>query len=112
MKVLINLLITAVVAFVLQKILGGVSIASFGTAIVFAIILGLLNMFVKPVIQILSLPLTIVTFGLFSLVINAGIVLLAGYFVDGVVINGWGWAFVFGLLLSIATSILSVNSND
>ena len=112
MRIILNLLINATIAYVLQRVLDGVHFMDFGTAVIFAIILGVLNIFVKPVLQILSLPLTIFTFGLFSLIINAVIVLLAGVFIDGVVIDGIGYALIFSILLSILTSIFRISSED
>ena len=109
MRIILNLLINATIAYVLQRLLDGVHFVDFGTAVIFAIILGVLNIFVKPVLQILSLPLTIFTFGLFSLIINAVIVLLAGVFIDGVVIDGIGYALIFSILLSILTSIFRIS---
>ena len=112
MRIILNLLINATIAYVLQRLLDGVHFVDFGTAVIFAIILGVLNIFVKPVLQILSLPLTIFTFGLFSLIVNAVIVLLAGAFVEGVAIDGVGWALIFSILLSILTSIFRISSED
>ena len=109
MRIILNLLINATIAYVLQRMLEGVHFVDFGTAVIFAVILGLLNIFVKPVLLILSLPLTIFTFGLFSLIINAVIVLLAGVFIDGVVIDGIGYALIFSILLSILTSIFRIS---
>ena len=109
MRIILNLLINATIAYVLQRMLEGVHFVDFGTAVIFAVILGLLNIFVKPVLQILSLPLTIFTFGLFSLIINAVIVLLAGVFIDGVVIDGIGYALIFSILLSILTSVFRIS---
>lgn len=108
MKLLIRLLVTAVAAFLLAKyIVPGVHITDFLTAIIFAIVLGLLNMIVKPILSILGLPLTVITFGLFSLVINAVIILLTDYFVDGMTVDGFWWALLFSVALSIVTSLLS-----
>lgn len=112
MKIIINLLITAVVAFVLQRMMDNVYIEDFGTAVVFAVVLGLLNTFVKPVLSFFSLPLTIFTFGLFSIVINVGIVLLAKNLVDGVEIYSWGSALVFSILLSVISSVVSWLGED
>ncbi len=107
MRWIINLLITAVVVFVLSKLLEPhVSINSFTTAIIFALVLALLNAIVKPLLIILTLPLTIITLGLFLLVINVLIILLADKFVSGIKIDGFLWAFLFGLLLSIVSAIL------
>lgn len=108
MGIIINLLINAVTAFFLSKyILPGVHIDSFTTAVLFAIVLALLNLIIRPVLSILGLPLTVITLGLFSLVINAIILLLADHFVDGLVIDGFWWALVFSIALSAISSLLS-----
>lgn len=107
MNTIIKLLITAVSAFAISKLLSAhVQIDSFTSALIFAIVLGLLNLIVKPILSILSLPVTILTLGLFSLVINTLIVLLADYFTSGINIDGFWWALVFSILLSIITSVL------
>lgn len=105
MKLIIRLFITAIVAFLLTKILAGVHFNGFSTALIFAIVLGVLNIVVKPILSLFGLPLTIITLGLFSLVINAAIVLLADYFIDGMVVDGFGWAFIFSIALSVVTSL-------
>lgn len=107
MNLIIRLLITAVVAFFLQKLLSGVHIENFSTALIFAIVLGVFNVILKPILQLFGLPLTILTLGLFSLVINAIVVLAADYFVDGMKIDGFGWAFIFSIALSVITSLLN-----
>lgn len=107
MNLIIRLLVTAVSAYLLTFILSGVEFTNFVSAIIFAIVLGVLNLIVTPILKILGLPLTIITLGLFSLVINALVVLLADYFVDGMTVNGFLWAFIFSILLSIVTSVLN-----
>ncbi|MCW4452407.1 MULTISPECIES: phage holin family protein [Chryseobacterium group] len=107
MNLIIRLLVTAVVAFFLTKILSGVHFDGFSTAIVFAIVLGILNLIVSPVLKILGLPLTILTLGLFSLVINALVILIADYFIDGMTIDGFWWAFIFSIALSLITSLVN-----
>jgi len=107
MNLIIRLLITAAVAFLLQKVLTGVHIESFGTAVIFAIVLGIFNVILKPFLQLIGLPLTIITLGLFSLVINAVVILIVDYFVDGMTIDGFWWAFIFSIGLSVITSLLS-----
>ncbi len=106
MKTIIKLLITAVVAFLLSRILNGVHVADFTSAVIFAIVLGLLNLIVRPILSLFSLPITILTLGLFSLVINAVIILLAAHFTTGIKVDGFWWAFIFSIALSIITSIL------
>jgi putative membrane protein len=106
MRWIINFLITAVFVYVLSKLLAPhVIINSFTTAIIFSIVLALLNAFVKPLVIILTLPLTIITLGLFLLVINVVMILLADKFVSGIKIDGFLWAFIFGFLLSIVSTI-------
>ena len=108
MRFIINILITALVVYLLSKLLSPhVTINSFTTAIIFALVLAVLNFIVKPLLILLTLPLTIITLGLFLLVINVIIILLADKFVSGISIDGFLWAFIFGLLLSILTTILN-----
>jgi len=105
MKFIIKILLTAISVVILAKILPGVGVESYGTAIIVAIVLALLNFIVKPILVILTLPVTIITLGLFLLIINACIILLADYFIGGFsVVNIW-WALLFSLLLSILQSI-------
>jgi putative membrane protein len=106
MNFLLRLLLTAIVAFALSSVLPGIHFHDFWTAIVFSLVLALLNFLLKPILIILTLPITIVTFGLFLFVINAVVVLVAGKFVTGFSVDGFGWALLFSLLLSLLTSIL------
>lgn len=107
MNLIISLLVTAAVAYFLPYVLPGIHFEGFTTAIVFAIVLGVLNLIVTPILKILGLPLTIITLGLFSLVINALVVLIADYFIDGMSIDGFWWAFIFSIALSLITSLLN-----
>jgi putative membrane protein len=106
MNILLRIVISAIVAFGLSYVLSGVHIHSFVTALLLAIVLGLLNIFVKPILIILTLPITIFTLGLFLFVINALIILLAAKFVSGFQVDGFWWALLFSLLLSVLTSFL------
>lgn len=106
MRFLLRIIITAVVAFALSSVLRGIHIDTFWTALVLSLVLAVLNVLLKPILIILTLPITILTFGLFLFVINAGIILLAGKFVDGFHVDGFGWALLFSLLLSLLTSLL------
>ena len=108
MNFIIRLLITAISAFLLSKILSGVHFDSFGSTIIFAILLGILNIFVKPILSILSLPITIITLGLFSFVINALMILLTDYFMSSMAVDGFLWALLFSILMSIVTSAFSI----
>jgi putative membrane protein len=106
MNFIIRLIITGAVAFGLTSFLPGIHIESFWTAIILALVLAILNSIVKPILVILTFPITILTFGLFLFVINALIILIAGNFINGFKVDGFWWALLFSLLLSIISSIL------
>lgn len=106
MKFLIRLLVTAAVAFGLAHLLKGIHIDTYWTALVFALVLAIVNLIVRPLLVILTIPLTIITLGLFLFVINALMVMLASRLVDGIQVDGFWWALLFGLLLSIVSSVL------
>jgi putative membrane protein len=101
-----RIIVTSIVAFGLSYLLSGIHINSFWSAIILAIVLAVLNAIVKPILILLTLPLTIVTLGLFLFVINALIILLADNFIDGFRVDGFWWALLFSLLLSIVSSLL------
>lgn len=100
------LIINSIVIFIGAYILDGVKIKSFWTAIGVAILLGLINMFIKPLILLLTLPLTILTLGLFVLVINAWILMLIDKVVDGLKIDGFWWAVLYSIIISVLNSFL------
>ncbi|MDN5422493.1 MAG: phage holin family protein [Chryseobacterium sp.] len=112
MNLIIRLFITAIVAYLLTKVLPGVHFEGFSSAIIFAIVLGVLNIFVKPILGLFGLPLTIITLGLFALVINALIILIADYFIDSMVVDGFWWALIFSVLLSFVTSLANSMFSD
>ncbi len=104
MNFLIRLVITALVAYGLSTVLSGVHIPDFKDALLFALVLALLNVFVKPLLILFTLPVSIVTLGLFLFVINAIIILLADKAMDGLRVDGFWWALLFSLLLSFISS--------
>lgn len=106
MKSIFKILLTAVAVVIIAQLLPGVEIANYTSAIIVAIVLGLLRVTVKPVLIFFTLPATIVTLGLFLLVINAVIILLADYFIDGFLVSGFWIALLFSLLLSLFQSFL------
>ncbi|WP_047419045.1 phage holin family protein [Cellulophaga sp. Hel_I_12] len=105
MKLILRILLTAISVVILSKILPHVSVDSYYTAIIVAIVLGLLNFIVKPILTILTLPITILTLGLFLLIINALMILLADRLIDGFMVDGLWWALLFSLCLSFLQSI-------
>lgn len=106
MTFIISLLISAVSIIATAYLLPGVKITSFGTSIVVALVLGLLNVIVKPILVLLTLPINILTLGLFTFVINVFILLLASKIVPGFTIDGFVSALLFSIVLSIISSIL------
>ncbi|MEZ4875569.1 MAG: phage holin family protein [Flavobacteriaceae bacterium] len=106
MQTILKLILTAVAVMILAYILKGVEVASFWAALIVAVVLGLLRLIVKPILVFLTFPITIVTFGLFLLVINAAIIMLADYFIDGFAVRNFWWALGFSILLSFLQSIL------
>lgn len=106
MKLIIKLLLTALAVVILSKILPGVTVEGYGSAIIVAIVIALLRLIVKPILVLLTLPITIITFGLFLLIINAFIIMMADYFVGGFAVATIWWALLFSLLLSLFQSLL------
>ncbi len=101
MNILAKWLINSLVIIAAAYVLPGVHIASFLTAVAVALVLGILNLFIRPLLVLLTLPLTILTLGLFLLVINAVLILLTSNLVSGFVVDGFGWAVLFSLVVSI-----------
>ena len=106
MKLIIKLLLNAIAVVILAKILNGVHVDSYTTAIIVAVVLSILNLIIKPILVILTLPITILTLGLFLLVVNAMIILLADKLIDGFSVSSIWIAILFSILLSILQSLL------
>lgn len=106
MKLIIRLLLNALAVYAIAHFLNGVVVDAPTTAILVAVILSVLNLLVKPFLVILTLPITILTLGLFLLVINALIILLADKLIYGFAVNGLWTALLFSILLSILQSVL------
>jgi putative membrane protein len=102
-----HILISALSIFISSYILSGVHVDGFVTAIVVAVVLGLVNMLIKPVVLLLTLPLTILTLGLFTFVVNGLMILLVSKFVPGFRVDGFLWAVLFGLVMSLVSSLLT-----
>lgn len=107
MKIFIKILINAIAVFISARILPHVSVPDLYTAILVAIILGAINTFIKPILTILTLPLTILTFGLFSIILNAIIIMFASSLIKEFIVDGFIWAILFSIVLSIVGSILN-----
>ncbi|MBI2610033.1 phage holin family protein [Candidatus Giovannonibacteria bacterium] len=102
MNILINWIISALVVIASAYILPGVTVDNFFVAFITALVIGLINTFIRPAILLLTLPITILTLGLFSFVINALLILLASAIVPGFEVAGFWWALLFSLVLAVA----------
>jgi putative membrane protein len=101
-----KILVTAVAALIVSYLLPGVNINDSVTAILLAVVLALLNGIVKPILIVLTIPITILTLGLFLLVINILIIKWAAAIVPGFTVKDWWSALLFSLLLSLATAVI------
>lgn len=100
-------ILNAVALLAVAYLLPGITVASFGSALLAALVLGLLNMLVKPVLVLLTLPITILTLGLFLIVLNALLFWFAGSILRGFQVNGFWWAVAGAILFSIISYLLS-----
>ena len=103
---ILRILLTGIIVVLLAKFLPGVAVAGYWSAIMVAVVLALLNLIIKPILVLFTLPITVVTLGLFLFVINAIIILLADAFVSGFDVTGFWIALLFSILLSIFQSII------
>ena len=106
MNFLIKLVLNAVAIMLTAFLLSGIHVDGFVSAFLLAVVLAILNATLKPVLVILTIPVSIITLGLFLIVINAGVILLADYFIPGTNIDGFWWAILFGLIVSVLNSLL------
>lgn len=106
MQFVIKILISSLAVFFAAYILPGVKLENYFVALLLAFVLSFLNNFVKPLLILFTIPVTIFTLGLFLLAINAFIILFADYIVDGFYVRNFWWAMIFSILVSLLTSIL------
>jgi putative membrane protein len=108
MTLILVWILNAVALLIVAYLLPGIAVASFGSALIAALVLGLLNMLVKPVLVLLTLPITIVTLGLFLIILNALLFWFAGSILKGFQVNGFWWAVIGAVLYSIISGLLSM----
>lgn len=104
MSALIHWIVSAVAIGIAAYLIPGVDVTAAG-ALVLAIVLALINMFIRPLITLLTLPINVLTLGLFSLVINALLIMLAGMLVPGFAVAGFWPAFFFAILLALINTL-------
>ncbi|MEQ4618402.1 MAG: phage holin family protein [Corticimicrobacter sp.] len=107
MTLILVWILNAVSLLAVAYLLPGIAVASFGSALIAALVLGLLNALVKPVLIFLTLPITIVTLGLFLIVLNALLFWFAGSILKGFQVNGFWWAVAGAILYSLISGLLS-----
>ena len=101
MRFIISLLVNGLLVYLAAEILPGIAVAGYMEAILVALLLGFVNFFIKPVLTILTLPITLITLGLFLLVINGAMVLLVDWLLPGFSVDGLFWAIIFAIILAI-----------
>lgn len=107
--IIVQLILGGLAVLITSYLLPGVTVENFLTGIVIAALIALLNITVKPILVILTIPITIITLGLFLIVINALLILLAAKIVPGFSVDGFWWALLFGLILGLINSLLGVS---
>lgn len=107
MNLVVNLLVNGLAVFITAYILPGVSVENYWVALIVAVVLGLVNTILKPLFVILTLPVTVITFGLFLFVINALLILIVDNLVPGFTVDSFWWALAFSLVLSLVNSFLN-----
>ena len=106
MNLIIKIVVTAILVMGIAHFMPGIHVAGFATALIVAVVLGFLNIFIKPILVLLTLPATIFTLGLFLLVINAVIILLCANIVGGFRVDSFWTALLFSIILSVLQSIM------
>ena len=105
MNAIVRFLLSGLAVLLTAYLLPGVNVTHYGYALLVAAVLALANLIVKPILILFTIPITIITLGLFLLAINAIIILLVDFFVPGFSVDGFWWALAFSLILSVFTSI-------
>jgi putative membrane protein len=112
MNVIVRFLLSGVAVMLTAYLLPGVDVQDYWAALLVAVLISLSNVIVRPIFIILTIPITIFTLGLFLLVINAIIILMVDWFVDGFEVQGFWWALAFSLILSIFNSLFTDLTKD
>jgi putative membrane protein len=112
MKTIFHWIIAGIAIAVASYILPGVHVDGAVAALVVAVVLGAINAFIRPVLIILTLPLSIITLGFFILILNALLVMLAAAIVPGFAVDGFLWAFAFGIVLALVNWVFEMFAEE
>lgn len=104
---ILTVILSTIAVFVTAHILPGTHVNGWGTALAVAVVLAIVNAFLRPLLLLLTLPLNVLTLGLFTFVIMAGLVLLVSAIVPGFHVDGFWWALAFALVLAIINGFLT-----
>jgi putative membrane protein len=107
MSILIRWLLSALALMLVAYVIPGIELSNFYIALITAVIIGLLNVFIRPILVLITLPINIITLGLFTFVLNALLFWFAASFIDGFSVSGFWAAFFGALVFSVISSILS-----
>ena len=108
MKTLLHFVVSAVAILISAYLLPGVHVSGILSAFTLAVVLGVVNIFLRPILIFLTLPITILSLGIFVLFINAGLIMLAAYIVPGFAVDSFWYAFFFGIILAIVSWALQM----
>ncbi|HEY9745235.1 MAG TPA: phage holin family protein [Oculatellaceae cyanobacterium] len=108
LSALLHWVLTALILLLIGKIIPGIELASFGTALIAALVMGLVNFFLRPLLNLLTLPINVLTLGLFSFVVNALLFWLVAWMVPGFEVSSFLSALIGSLLLAIMTAVLDM----
>lgn len=106
MKIFIHWFLSALAIAIAAFLLPGISISGVFSLLALAVVLAAINTFLRPILVLITLPLSVVTFGLFTLVLNTLLIMLAAAIVPGVAVSGFLYALVFGVVLAIVSAVL------
>lgn len=112
LSLLLHWVLTAVILLIVDAILPGIAISGFGTALIAALVMGLVNFFIRPVLALLTLPLNMLTLGLFSFVVNAILFALVAWLVPGFEVVSFFSALIGSILLALMTGLLGMLTPD
>jgi Predicted membrane protein len=104
--ILANILLTALIIYVISNVFPGIKVQSFGTAVIVAVILGVLNALIRPIALLLTLPINILTLGLFTFVVMGAMVWLTTQIVPGFTVTNFWWCILFAIILAVFNGLI------
>lgn len=112
MRLIFNFIINVAAVAIAAYLLSGVALNGLVTAILVTVVLGIINAVVKPVLNILTLPINMLTFGLFSIVLNGILILIVARLVPGFIVANFWWAIIFSIVLAVVNFVLHIFKSE